>query len=387
MDSELPLLSFVIPCLNEAATISAVIEDCYKGGEHCGCSFEILISDNGSCDGSQWIAENAGACVINVPVRGYGAALLAGFKAARGKYIIMGDADSTYEFHRAPEFLRELQKGHQLVMGNRFKGGISQGGMPFLHRYLGNPVLSALGRLFFGISTGDFHCGLRAFERDSILLLNLHSKGMEFASEMVIKASLAEFNTSEIAVRLLPNPPNRVPHLKTWPDGWRHLKYMLSFSPKYSFLPLGVFFFTVAFVLIIAYAAQSFIFTGPNTLVFAMTFLVAGLGMVADYLLAREMLYSQYVTRRSHLSQQTDRFLGLQHGTNRLFKVSALSFLGSLLSFLILSSLTYFGFGSMPSAGVLGILACSLFLSSALVYLTAAKISSYRSIHNTTFNS
>lgn len=387
MDSELPLLSFVIPCLNEAATISAVIEDCYKGGEQCGCSFEILISDNGSCDGSQWIAEKAGACVINVPVRVYGAALLAGFKAAKGKYIIMGDADSTYEFHRAPEFLRELQKGYQLVMGNRFNGGISRGGMPFLHRYLGNPVLSALGRLFFGISTGDFHCGLRAFERDSILLLNLHSKGMEFASEMVIKASLAEFNTSEIAVRLLPNPPNRVPHLKTWPDGWRHLKYMLSFSPKYSFLPLSVFFFTVAFVLIVAYATQSFIFTGPNTLVFAMTFLVAGLGMVADYLLAREMLYSQYVTRRSHLSQQTDRFLGLQHGTNRLFKISALSFLGSLLSFLILNFLTYFGFGSMPSAGILGILTCSLFLLSALVYITAAKISSYRSIHNTTFNS
>lgn len=384
MFAEPPLLTFVIPCLNEAATISSVVRDCYRGGEQCKCSFEIIVADNGSSDGSQLIAESLGAHVINVTERGYGSALLAGFKAAQGEYIIMGDADSTYEFFRAAEFIYELRSGYQLVMGNRFKGEIASGAMPFLHRYLGNPVLSTLGRIFFGINISDFHCGLRAFNRDAILSLNLNSKGMEFATEMVIKSSLAELQITEVPANLRPNPPNRTPHLNTWRDGWRHLKYMLSFSPKYSFIPVSVFLFIVSFLLISAYLAQAYIFTGPNTLVFGITFFVAGALMISDYILTREMLYYQYSVRKTYLSRHIDRFLGLQRGTDRLFKVSLLSFVFSLFSLFVLCVLTYFGISSVPAAGIAGASTCILILTSAFLYLLAAKISAYRSIHKTT---
>ncbi|MCS5694478.1 glycosyltransferase family 2 protein, partial [Cyanobium sp. FGCU-6] len=177
----------MIPCLNEARTIGAVVDECVMGGQDVGGSFEVIVADNGSSDGSQAIALAHGAKVVDVPVRGYGSALAAGISAARGRYVLMGDADLTYEFGKASEFIRVLRQGNDLVMGNRFKGEIAAGAMPFLHRYLGNPVLSALGRLFFGIRIGDFHCGLRAFDRDAILALNLRCTGMEYASEMVIK--------------------------------------------------------------------------------------------------------------------------------------------------------------------------------------------------------
>ena len=380
--AEKPLLTFVIPCLNEAATISGVIADCRVGGDRCQCSFEIVVADNGSTDGSQAIAEAGGAYVVNVHERGYGAALLAGIKAAKGTYILMGDADSTYEFQMAVEFLRKLQLGYELVMGNRFQGEIAPGAMPFLHRYLGNPVLSALGKLFFGITIGDFHCGLRAFNRDSILGLNLNSKGMEFASEMVIKSSLAELRTTEIPTNLRPNPPGRTPHLKTWRDGWRHLKYMLSYSPKYSFLPLAVMLFLSALLLIAAYATQSSFLTGPNTLVFAISCLVAALGIISDYLLTREMVYSRYLLRKAFLSARLDRLLGLRNGTDRLFKISAVAFLGSLLGLAYLASLVYLGLNSVPAAGVAGSISCGLMLISTFFYLTAAKITAYRSIHH-----
>ena len=238
-----PLLSFVIPCLNEASTIGRVIEECKQGGLACVGAYEVIVADNGSTDGSREIAKAHGARVVEVATRGYGAALIAGIHAASGTYVLMGDADSTYEFQTARDFLAKLQQGYELVMGNRFQGRIAPGAMPLLHRYLGNPVLSALGRLFFGIKTGDFHCGLRAFNREAILGLNLNSTGMEFASEMVIKSSLMDLRTAEIPTNLRPNPPGRTPHLNTWRDGWRHLKFMLSFAPKYSLLPLaGVLF-------------------------------------------------------------------------------------------------------------------------------------------------
>jgi len=187
-----PVLSFVIPCLNEALCILAVIEDCKLGGRHASVPFEVVVADNGSTDGSQQIAVEAGARVVNVPERGYGAALLAGISASRGDYILMGDADGTYDFKAASLFLSRLQDGADLVMGNRFRGLIEPGAMPFLHRWLGNPVLSGLGRLLFGISVGDFHCGLRGFNRHKIQSLSLCCSGMEFASEIFIKVSLPE---------------------------------------------------------------------------------------------------------------------------------------------------------------------------------------------------
>ena len=381
MNAEAPLLTFVIPCLNEASTISGVIADCQKGGEQCQCSFEVVIADNGSTDGSQVIARSHGSRVINVPDRGYGAALLAGIKAAKGAYILMGDADSTYELFRAAEFIQKLQLGYDLVMGNRFQGEIEFDAMPFLHKYLGNPVLSALGRLFFGITIGDFHCGLRAFNRDAILALNLNCSGMEFASEMIIKSSLADLKITEIPTNLRPNPPGRTPHLRTWQDGWRHLKYMLSYSPKYSFLPLALILFLAAIILIFSYATQSFFLTGPNTLIFSFSCLVAALGIISDYLLTREMVYYKYLPKKTYSSNMLDYVLGLRKGTDRLFKLSAGAFVGSIFSFLYLIYLAFQGLSSVPAAGIAGFSACGFILVAFFSYLTAAKISSYRSIH------
>ncbi|MDM7954222.1 MAG: glycosyltransferase family 2 protein [Cyanobium sp. CZS 25K] len=374
------VLSFVIPCLNEAATIGSVIEDCLKGGESANISYEIIVADNGSTDGSQEIAQAAGAHVVEVPIRGYGAALLAGIRAAKGTYILMGDADSTYEFSQADRFLGMLQQGYDLVMGNRFKGRIAPSAMPFLHRYLGNPVLSALGRLFFGIKIGDFHCGLRGFDRDAILALNLHCTGMEFASEMVIKSSLMDLRTAEIPTNLRPNPPGRIPHLKTWRDGWRHLKFMLSFAPKYSLLPMAGLLFIVAIFLVTLYSRQWGPFTGPNTLVFATSCFVAVLSILSDYLLTREMLYSSYRARKSKASFWLDGVLGLMKGTDRLFKLAAFAFAASLLGFLVLGSFAFRGLLSMPVTALVGLFACTLMLTSVSAYLTATKISSYRSL-------
>jgi hypothetical protein len=267
-------------------------------------------------------------------------------------------------------------------MGNRFKGKITPGAMPFLHRYLGNPVLSALGRLFFGIKIGDFHCGLRAFDRNAILGLNLHCTGMEFASEMVIKSSLMDLRTAEIPTNLRQNPPGRIPHLNTWRDGWRHLKFMLSFAPKYSLLPMAGLLFIVAIVLVTLYARQWEPFTGPNTLVFAASCFVAVLSILSDYLLTREMLYSNYRARKGKASFWLDGVLGLMRGTDRLFKLAAFAFVASLLGFLVLGAFASLGFLSMPLAALVGLFACTLMLTSVSAYLTATKISSYRSLRS-----
>jgi glycosyltransferase involved in cell wall biosynthesis len=206
-----------------------------------GISGEVLVADNGSSDGSQEIARSAGAKVIDVPVRGYGAALIAGINQSNSKYIVMGDADDSYALDNLEPFLTELDNGFDLVMGNRFKGGISPGAMPWLHKYLGNPVLSWLGRLLFKVPIGDFHCGLRAFRSDSIRSLNLKSTGMEFASEMVVKASLNSLKITEVPTTLKPDGRSRAPHLRTWRDGWRHLVFLLAASPRWLFLYPGIF--------------------------------------------------------------------------------------------------------------------------------------------------
>ena len=251
-----PRLSFVIPCLNEAKTIENVIQDCHQGGSKCGCIYEVIVADNGSTDGSQGLAEKAGAMVVPIPQRGYGAALQGGIHAATGEFIVMGDADQTYDFSQAGEFVQKLEAGYMLVMGNRFKGNIEDGAMPILHYYLGNPILSFLGRVFFGIKVGDFHCGLRAFNKSKIDALRLNCNGMEFASEMVIKASLLELPITEIPTSLRRDPPGRKPHLKTWRDGWRHLKFMLSFAPKFNLLPIALVFFAIAGILFALYQFQ-----------------------------------------------------------------------------------------------------------------------------------
>jgi hypothetical protein len=232
-------LTILMPCLNEAETIQVCVRKAVGFLRRAGVEGEVLIADNGSTDGSQALAEAEGARVVGVLDRGYGAALMGGIEAARGRYVIMGDADDSYDFERLDAMLDRLRSGAQLVMGNRFKGGIERGAMPFLHRYLGNPVLSFLGRLFFRAPIGDFHCGLRGFSREAMIALGLKSPGMEFASEMVVKAALAGYAIAETPTTLKPDGRSRPPHLNTWRDGWRHLRFLLLHSPKFLFIYPG----------------------------------------------------------------------------------------------------------------------------------------------------
>lgn len=233
-------LTILMPCLNEARTVAQCVEAARAFLRRTGTSGEVLVADNGSTDGSREVAEAAGARVVPVPERGYGAALLGGIAAAQGRYVIMGDADCSYDFANLDAFVERLRAGDRLVMGNRFRGGIEDGAMPFLHRYLGNPVLSFIGRLFFRTKIGDFHCGIRGFDRAAVASLGLVSTGMEFASEMVAKAALAGLPIAEVPTRLRPDGRDRPPHLRTWRDGWRHLKFLLLFCPRWLFLYPGI---------------------------------------------------------------------------------------------------------------------------------------------------
>lgn len=233
-------LSIVMPCLNEAETLAICIRKAISYLDASGIVGEVIVADNGSTDGSQEIALSEGALVVPVSRRGYGAALLGGIEAACGKFVVMADADDSYDFTALQPFVDRLRQGADLVMGNRFKGGIEPGAMPFLHKYLGNPVLSWLGRLFFRIPIGDFHCGLRGFVRERIKDLNLNTTGMEFASEMIVRAALAKYRIDEVATTLKQDGRSRPPHLRTWRDGWRHLSFLLMYSPRWLFLYPGL---------------------------------------------------------------------------------------------------------------------------------------------------
>ncbi len=233
-------LSIVMPCLNEAETLATCIRKAQQSISDLNVKGEVIIADNGSSDGSQEIAERLGARVVHVAEKGYGSALLGGINAARGKYIIMGDADDSYDFTNLGPFLEQLRAGYELVMGNRFKGGIKPSAMPPLHRYLGNPVLTGIGRLFFRSPCGDFHCGLRGFNKASIQKLDLRTTGMEFASEQVVKASFRKLRITEVPTTLSPDGRSRPPHLRSWRDGWRHLRFLLLYSPRWLFLYPGL---------------------------------------------------------------------------------------------------------------------------------------------------
>lgn len=233
-------LTLLMPCLNEAETLAVCIGKARSFLDSAGISGEILIADNGSTDGSQAIATSLGARVVPVAEKGYGAALLGGIADARGRFVIMGDADDSYDFSALDAFVARLRDGADLVMGNRFQGGIEPGAMPALHRYLGNPVLSFIGRLFFRIKAGDFHCGLRGFNTEAIRRLDLQTTGMEFASEMVVRSALAGLRIEEVPTTLKPDGRSRPPHLRTWRDGWRHLKFLLVYNPRWLFFIPGL---------------------------------------------------------------------------------------------------------------------------------------------------
>ena len=242
-------VSVVMPCLNESLTLGTCIKKAQATIDRLGVRGEIIVADNGSSDGSQSLAESLGARVVPIKMRGYGSALRGGIAAARGKYVIMGDSDDSYDFTQLEDFLSKLDEGYQLVMGNRFMGEIKPGAMPFLHRFVGNPVLSWIGRLFFGCPVGDFQCGLRAFRKDAIDRLELQTTGMEFSTEMVVKATLFNLQIAEIPTVLSPDGRDRRPHLRTWRDGWRYLRFLLLYSPRWLFLYPGIILFLLGAIL------------------------------------------------------------------------------------------------------------------------------------------
>ena len=286
-------LSFVIPCLNEEKTLATCIRKAKKFIEREGIIAEIIIADNGSTDASKEIALAEGAKVVDVNRKGYGAAISGGIKAAQGKYVIMGDADDSYDFENLDAFLKELRSGAELVMGNRFAGGIGRKAMPFLHRYLGNPVLSFLGRLFFSSSIRDFHCGLRGFNRNSIIKLNLTCPGMEFASEMVVKASLQGLKINEVPTTLKKDGRDRPPHLNTWRDGWRHLKFLLIYSPKWLFFYPGVLLLLIGIVGISTLSLGGISIGNLNldyhTMLYSSAFAVSGVQMISFAFISKTM--------------------------------------------------------------------------------------------------
>ncbi len=269
-------LSIIMPCLNEAETLAICIEKAQWYLREYHIKGEVLIADNGSTDGSQEIVEKMGARLVNVSEKGYGSALMGGIVAAKGEFIIMGDADDSYDFQSLNPFVEKLRAGYDLVMGNRFKGGIKPNAMPFLHKYLGNPVLTWLGKLFFKSPCNDFHCGLRGFRQRAIMGLNLRTTGMEFASEMVVKATLNGLKITEVPTTLSPDGRSRKPHLRTWRDGWRHLRFLLLYSPRWLFLYPGFFLMVMGLITTI------FLLASPrvHSLLYSATAIIIGFQLV-----------------------------------------------------------------------------------------------------------
>jgi len=306
-----PELTILMPCLNEAETIGACVKKASYYLSRSNIYGEILIADNGSTDGSQEIAQGLGARVVPVCERGYGAALIGGIGAARGRFVIMGDADDSYDFSQLDEFVAKLREGYDLVMGNRFKGGIEPGAMPLLHRWLGNPVLSFIGRTFFRVEIGDFHCGLRGFNTRVIRDLKLRSRGMEFASEMVVQCRLARMRITEVPTPLKKDGRSRPPHLHTWRDGWRHLRFLLVFSPRWLFFYPGLALLLLGTALSILLLPGP-VYITPNISLDIHTFLVSAITvLIGMQCISFAVVVRRYAAARGLLprSKLVERFL------------------------------------------------------------------------------
>ena len=327
-------LTVLIPCLNEAETIGACVSQALDFLAEAGVSGEVLVSDNGSADGSQAIAAKLGARVIQAPTRGYGGALGDGIRAARGCYVIMGDADDSYDLRHLDAFLAELRAGADLVIGNRFRGGIMPDAMPLLHRYLGNPVLSWIGRLLFGVPVKDFHCGLRGFSRERVLALGLSTTGMEFASEMVVRASLAKYAIVEVPTTLRKDGRSRAPHLKTWRDGWRHLRFLMLYSPRWTFIYPGATLLALGAAISLALVRGPF-WVSPHVSLGVHTFLVGCISMLVGV----QVLTFGVIARRR---LQQDGVLPAKPRYQRLMRVISLETWLRMAGLMVLAGL--FGF-------------------------------------------
>jgi glycosyltransferase involved in cell wall biosynthesis len=311
-------ITILMPCLNEEETLRACITKAKQAIRTHKLDAEILVADNGSTDDSVHIARHMGARVIHVRDKGYGEALKAGIGHAQGKYIIMGDSDDSYDFSEIGSFICKLREGYDLVMGNRFLGGIEKSAMPFLHRYLGNPVLSWIGRLFFNIPVGDFHCGLRGVNRQTISDIGLCAAGMEFASEMVVKSSMNHLKITEVPTKLYPDGRSRPPHLRTWRDGWRHLRFLLLYSPKWLFLYPGFL------MMIIGCLFTSVLFVGPvklnsvtfdiHTMLYSAIMAIIGFQVITFYFFSRIFAIRAGLDSSRKWMKKFNRFFSLEKG-------------------------------------------------------------------------
>ena len=351
-------LSILIPCLNEVETLGICIGKAKRYLKENNISGEILISDNGSSDGSIELCKKENVRIVHAEQKGYGEALKKGIKHAQGKFIIMGDADDSYDFSNLGQFVERLRSGYELVMGNRFKGGILKGAMPPLHYYLGNPVLSFIGRLFFTSKIGDFHCGLRGFQRKSIFSLNLTCAGMEFASEMIVKASLHRLKICEIPIKLYPDKRSRKPHLNTWRDGWRHLTLLFLLSPKWLFFYPGLFFFICGISLFAVTVSGPLVLWGItldiHCLLFGAIFMSLGVQLCLYSYLA--FIYSVHKGFRSKMEfqrkiiRQFRSFFSLDKG---VLIGGILFFIGSLLTFISIYHWSSLEFGDLSPSKVM----------------------------------
>ncbi|WP_407673497.1 glycosyltransferase family 2 protein [Paludisphaera rhizosphaerae] len=322
-----------MPCLNEAETLGACIVKAHRAFHELGCRGEVVVADNGSTDGSQEIAWRLGARVVPIAARGYGNALRGGIVASRGRFVIMGDSDDSYDFTSIGPFVTRLRDGCDLVMGNRFRGGIMPGAMPWKHKWIGNPVLSSLGRLFFHCPVGDFHCGLRGFSKEAYERMQLQTTGMEFASEMVIKGTLLRMRIAEVPTVLHPDGRSRPPHLRSWRDGWRHLRFMLLFSPRWLFLIPGAALLLLGLVAMLALWMGP-VWVGPAALD-VHTMLVAGFISLVGFQLIVFALFTKIfaVTEGLHpstLLSQVPREINLEFGVaaGLLTSLAGLTLLG-----------------------------------------------------------
>ena len=349
-------LTILMPCLNEAETLVRCIQMARDGIAAAGLTGEVLVADNGSTDGSQEIAAREGARVVHVAEKGYGSALRAGIEAARGRWVVMGDADASYDFSALAPFVDRLRAGADLVMGCRMpRGGgrVLPGAMPWKHRWIGNPVLSFLGRLLFRTPVQDFHCGLRAFSREAILRTDLRTTGMEFASEMVIKASLAGLKITEVPVTLHPDGRSRPPHLRSWRDGWRHLRFMLLFSPRWLFLVPGLV------LVVLSLALGLLLMTGPiqigraqfdtNTLLVCSMATLVGLQLCFFGLFTRIFAIQAGLLPDAGLSNRFRRFFTLERGVGAALLVLAVGF-GLLVRAVVVWADVGFGHMSYPES-------------------------------------
>jgi glycosyltransferase involved in cell wall biosynthesis len=311
-------LSVVMPCLNESLTVGRCVEKAIRAIEAMGIRGEVIVADNGSTDRSPEIATSHGARVVHVERRGYGSALQAGIAAARGRFVIMGDADDSYDFSRLELFVERLRDGHDLVMGNRFRGGILPGAMPWHHRYIGNPVLTGILNLFFRTPIGDAHCGLRGFRKDAYGRLGLTTPGMEFASEMVVRACLSRQKVTEVPTVLHPDGRDRPPHLRSFRDGWRHLRFMLMCTPTFLFLIPGLFLTLLGLFAIPGAALAGYgVFTnafGPNFMFSASLASISGFHLLAFGLLAKFYAHRVDPVFRDPRLEQVARLFSVERG-------------------------------------------------------------------------